>query len=251
MSRITTHRPAAPPIPTERFIGPEELRLLADPVREHLVNALVPRARTVAEVAEGLGCAPTRLYRHVQLLLDAGLLVVEREVKVRGVVERHYRAAARTLRLRRPQFAAAAGDAGIEAILAYALDQSRRDIAGAVAAGHIDPLHRHPDPRAVLAWRCVARVTAAEHARLQKRALALYNEVERLGRRAAPQGALFALSVALFPCDPVGQRARRVAKAPSAGDRPRARARGPGGSGPATVAQRTVRRTSRHPKESR
>lgn len=214
MSRITTHRPAVPPIPTERFIGPEELRLLADPIREHLANALVPRARTVAEVAEGLGCAPTRLYRHVQLLLDAGLLVVEREVKVRGVVERHYRAAARTLRLRRPQFAAASGEAGIEAILAYVLDQSRRDIAGAVAAGHIDPSHVYPDPRAVLAWRSVARVTATEYARLQRRARALYDEIDRLGRRKAPQGALFALSIALFPCDPVGRRARRTIRQP-------------------------------------
>jgi DNA-binding transcriptional ArsR family regulator len=212
MSTKPTRSGATPAIPAEQEISPAELRLLADPVREHLVNALVPRARTVAQLAEGLGCAPTRLYRHVQILLDAGLLVVEREVKVRGVIERHYRASARVLRLRRPQFAAAAGDDGIEAILAYVLDQSRRDIAGAVAAGRIDPVNTYPHPRSVLAWRSVARVTAAEYARLQRRARALYDEIERLGRRATPKGELFALSIALFPCDPVGRRARRVAK---------------------------------------
>ncbi len=219
MSTKRTRSAAAPQIPAECEISPAELRLLADPLREHLVNVLVPRARTVAEVAASLRCAPTRLYRHVQLLLDAGLLVVEREVKVRGVVERHYRAAARTLPLHRPQFAAAAGDAGIEAILAYALDQSRRDIQGAVAAGRIDPVNTYPDPRAVLAWRCVARVTAAEYARLRRRARALYDEVERLGSRAEPKGELFALSIALFPCNPVGRRARRTARTSAAARR--------------------------------
>lgn len=197
-------------IAAQRHISPAQLRLLADPVREHLVNALVPQARTVAELADGLGCAPTRLYRHVQALVAEGLLVVEREQRVRGGVERHYRAAARSLSLQRAQFAAAAGGDGIDAILDYVFDQSRCDIEAAVAAGRIDPINTYPDPRAVLAWRSVARVTPAEFARLQKRTRALYDEIERLGRRRAPRGALVALSIALFPCDPVGRRARRV-----------------------------------------
>lgn len=201
-------------LPAQRPISPAQLRLVADPVREYLINALVPQARTVAELADGLGCAPTRLYRHVQVLVAEGLLVVEREDRVRGGVERHYRAAARTLSLQRPQFAAAAGTEGIDAILDYVLDQSRRDIEAAVAAGHIDPVYTYPDPRSVLAWRSVARVTPAEFARLQKRTRALYDEIERLGRRRAPRGELVALSIALFPCDPVGRRARRVDRQP-------------------------------------
>lgn len=205
---------AEPQLPAQRPISPAQLRLLADPVREYLVNALVPQARTVAELADGLGCAPTRLYRHVQALVAEGLLVIEREDRVRGGVERHYRAAARTLSLQRAQFAAAAGAEGIDAILDYVLDQSRRDIEAAVAAGHIDPVCIYPDPRAVLAWRSVARVTPAEFARLQKRTRALYDEIERLGRRRAPRGELVALSIALFPCDPVGRRARRVDRLP-------------------------------------
>jgi hypothetical protein len=61
MSTKRTRSAAAPQIPAECEISPAELRLLADPLREHLVNVLVPRARTVAEVAASLGCAPTRL----------------------------------------------------------------------------------------------------------------------------------------------------------------------------------------------
>jgi DNA-binding transcriptional ArsR family regulator len=198
-------------IAERRSITPAQLRLLADPVREHLVNALVPQALTVAQLAAGLGCAPTRLYRHIKRLLDEGLLTVEREVKVRGVIERHYRASARELLLDRPQFAARGGrqPEGLQSILAYVFDQSRADIEGAVAAGRVDPAFGWPDPRAVLAWRSVARVTPAELRRLQLRVRALYDEIERLARRRAARGELVSFAVALFPSDPVGKRARR------------------------------------------
>jgi DNA-binding transcriptional ArsR family regulator len=201
------------PIADEHHVGPDQLRLVADPVREYLVNALVPQARTVAQLAAGLGCAPTRLYRHVQLLVDAGLLVVERERRVRGGVERHYRTVARLLKLDRARFAARSGPAGLQAILHYVFDQSRHDIEGAVASGRIDPAHVYPDPRSVVAWRTVARVTPAEFTRLQRKLRALYDEVERLGRRRAPRGEMISLALAAFPCDPVGQRARRAPRA--------------------------------------
>lgn len=199
-------------IAAEHAIGPDQLRLLADPMREYLINALVPQARTVAQLAAGLGCAPTRLYRHVQLLVDAGLLVVERERRVRGGTERHFRTVARRMKLDRPRFATRSGPAGLQAILHYVFDQSRRDIEGAVDAGRIDPVEVFPDPRSVVAWRSVARVTPAEFARLQRKLRALYAEVERLGQRRAPRGEMISLALAAFPCDPVGQRARRAPK---------------------------------------
>jgi hypothetical protein len=201
-----------PAIAESRTISPAQLRLLADPVREFIVQSTVPCARTVAELAAGLGCAPTRLYRHVQRLLDEGLLAVEREVKVRGTIERHYRASAKQLKLDRPRFAARGGRRreGLDAILAYVFDQSRADIEGAVAAGRVDPGFVYPDPRSVVAWRNVARVTPAELVRLQKKAHALYTEVDRLARRRNPRGEMVSLAIGLFPCNPVAQRARRA-----------------------------------------
>lgn len=202
----------SPAIAEARTITPAQLRLLADPVREFIVQSTVPCARTVAELATGLGCAPTRLYRHVQRLLDEGLLQVEREVRVRGTTERHFRASAKELKLDRPRFAARGGRRreGLDAILAYVFDQSRADIEGAVAAGQVDPAFAYPDPRSVVAWRNVARVTPDELARLQKKAYALYREVDRLARRRSPRGEMVSLAIALFPCNPVSHRARRA-----------------------------------------
>ena len=102
--------------------------------------------------------------RGAQLLLDAGVLMIEREVRVRGVVEHHYRSAAREFVLDRGRFAWRDGMApeGLDAILDYVFDQTRADVANAVRAGHRDPAHSWPDERAVLAWRSVAKVSAVK-----------------------------------------------------------------------------------------
>jgi AraC-like DNA-binding protein len=209
--------PAQPPASALREqverhrMTPTELRLLTDPLRECLVNSLVAEAKPVARIAAELGCAPTRLYRHIQLLLEAGILVIEREVRVRGVVEHHYRSVAETFPLDRDRFAWRDGVApeGLDAILDYVFDQTRTDIANAVRAGRTDPAYAWPDARSVLAWRAVARVTPTEAAALRRKARELYDEVERYARRRAPRGEMVSFAVALGPCDPVGQRARK------------------------------------------
>jgi hypothetical protein len=217
--RTTKSKPGPAPTPEpavreqldQHHLTPTELRLVTDPLREYLMNSLIAEAKPVARIAAELGCASTRLYRHIQLLLEAGILVIEREVRVRGVVEHHYRSVAHAFPLDRSRFAWRDGVApeGLDAILDYVFDQTRADIANAVRAGRSDPAYAWPDTRSVLAWRTVARVTPAEAASLRRKARELYDEVERYARRRAPRGEMVSFAVALGPCDPVGQRARK------------------------------------------
>ncbi|WP_237047619.1 helix-turn-helix domain-containing protein [Lentzea guizhouensis] len=69
------------------------LELLLHPVRLRVVFALSGESvRTTAEICERLSDVPkTSVYRHVALLLEAGVLEVVAEKRVRGAVERHYR----------------------------------------------------------------------------------------------------------------------------------------------------------------
>ncbi|MBW0104894.1 helix-turn-helix domain-containing protein [Pseudonocardia sp. KRD291] len=65
--------------------------LLHQPVRWRLVQALIGRSLTTGELAELLPDVPTTtLYRHVGVLVKAGVLVVTDERRVRGAVERTY-----------------------------------------------------------------------------------------------------------------------------------------------------------------
>ncbi|KDN21999.1 helix-turn-helix domain-containing protein [Amycolatopsis rifamycinica] len=69
------------------------LKLLAHPVRVRIVNALRgDRILTTAELATRLpDVSQASVYRHVDLLAQAGVLEVAEEQRVRGAVERHYR----------------------------------------------------------------------------------------------------------------------------------------------------------------
>jgi DNA-binding transcriptional ArsR family regulator len=71
----------------------ENVELLLHPVRLRIVRAMrVASELTTGELCERLSDVPkATLYRHVERLLKGGVLRVEREHKVRGVVERVYR----------------------------------------------------------------------------------------------------------------------------------------------------------------
>ena len=79
---------------TYRVSDLEQLRLLADPLKLRIVQALAEGPKTTGEVAAAIGENLTRLYRHVDALLDAGLIEITKEEKKRGTVERTYRAVA-------------------------------------------------------------------------------------------------------------------------------------------------------------
>ena len=67
--------------------------LLLHPVRLRIVQSLLGgRARTTGQLREDLpDVAPATVYRHVATLLDAELIEVTDERRVRGAVERTYR----------------------------------------------------------------------------------------------------------------------------------------------------------------
>ncbi|MDX1499710.1 MAG: helix-turn-helix domain-containing protein [Woeseiaceae bacterium] len=80
---------------TYRVSDLDQLRLLADPLKLKLIQAFAEQPRTTREVADELGENLTRLYRHVDALLAAGLIEITREEKKRGTVERTFAAVAR------------------------------------------------------------------------------------------------------------------------------------------------------------
>lgn len=73
---------------------PEQLRALAEPLRQSLLEQFC-RPASIKTAAAKLGVPVTRLYHHVDQLLAAGLIRVAREEKRRAVSERYFQAVAR------------------------------------------------------------------------------------------------------------------------------------------------------------
>jgi DNA-binding transcriptional ArsR family regulator len=72
----------------------DQLKAMAEPLRVRIVEAVLRGELTVADLADRTGEAPGRLYHHIDVLLETGLLVVTRRIKKRGTEERWFRAVA-------------------------------------------------------------------------------------------------------------------------------------------------------------
>jgi len=71
----------------------EQARLLSDPFKLRLIEQFYTPT-TTKQVADKLGEKAPRLYRHVDAMVDAGLLVLVEEKPKRGTVERYYKSVA-------------------------------------------------------------------------------------------------------------------------------------------------------------
>ena len=65
---------------------------MADPLRIRIGMLLLDADMTVKELAAALGVPPTRLYYHVRILEEQGLIEVAQRRMVSGIEERRYRA---------------------------------------------------------------------------------------------------------------------------------------------------------------
>jgi len=77
--------------------APAQLRALVDPLRGTLLELLLERAATVAELAEAVQRPKSTVAYHVNLLVDAGLIRVVRTKRIRALEQRYYGRVARTI----------------------------------------------------------------------------------------------------------------------------------------------------------
>ena len=75
--------------------GPEQLRAIADPLRDTILDLLLERAATVTELAAAVKRPKSTVAHHVNVLVAAGMLRVVRTRRVRAIEERFYGRTAR------------------------------------------------------------------------------------------------------------------------------------------------------------
>jgi DNA-binding transcriptional ArsR family regulator len=93
----------------------EQLRAVSNLTRHRIMAVLRFEPTTITQIAERLGLAKGSSSYHVRLLERAGLVKVVRTRKVRGVVERYYAMAARSIELPDP------GEGGPDVLMRHAV----------------------------------------------------------------------------------------------------------------------------------
>src|SRR6266852_44352 len=111
----------------------ETVRVLADPLRLRLIEAMAAQLDhpwSVKELARALAEPPTKLYYHVNMLEEHGLLVVTGSQLVSGILEKRYQLIAASIGVDRALLTA--GDTGVDealhGVLATIFSTAEQDI---------------------------------------------------------------------------------------------------------------------------
>jgi DNA-binding transcriptional ArsR family regulator len=117
----------------------ETLRVLADPLRLEIIQSLMTPS-TVKNLAQSLNLAPTKLYYHMNLLEQHGIVRVVSTRVVSGILEKHYGLTAYSFGAKPGLVSAQGGDA--DAALALQdgiLESARLELRRAYNADLIGP----------------------------------------------------------------------------------------------------------------
>jgi DNA-binding transcriptional ArsR family regulator len=118
----------------------EALKVFADPLRQQILETLFDGARTVKQIAADLDMAPTKLYYHINLMEEHGLIRVTDTRVVSGIIEKQYGVAAEHYRINRALLAPgqANKDDGLDTTIDALIDPMRADLRRSIATGRVD-----------------------------------------------------------------------------------------------------------------
>jgi DNA-binding transcriptional ArsR family regulator len=107
----------------------ETLKVLSDPLRMQLIELMGDQPRTVKQVAQQLEMTPNKLYYHIRLLEDHGLIRVVETHIVSGIVEKHYQTTAKEITVADGLLSISKPEDGeeIEALVSSILDGAKAD----------------------------------------------------------------------------------------------------------------------------
>ena len=173
--------PFAAPEPERLVSDVETLKALSDPLRLRILETMVTDAGSawsVKELAAALAVPQTRLYHHVELLVERDLLRAAEQRVVSGIIETRYRLAALSLRLD-PQLVrgGGAGESAAREMLTAVFDETRRDVVRLLADPNLGDETSLDRP---LVSRGVARLTPEQARELRARLVAIVEEYDGL-----------------------------------------------------------------------
>lgn len=111
----------------------EQAKLLSDPFKLKLLEHFAGDGVTTKQVADRLGEKAPRLYRHVDALVDEGLLTLVEEKPKRGTIERYYRTIADRFEVDPDLFSTTPGGGdSAQEMLRSLLRDTESDLAGLI-----------------------------------------------------------------------------------------------------------------------
>ena len=182
----------------------ETLKVFSDPLRQQIIEALLDGSKTVKQVAAKLDHSPTKLYYHVNLLEEHGLIRVTETRIVSGIIEKHYQSAARSFLIHRALLTPGrdSDDEALDAAFDAMIEPIRTDIHKGIRQGIIDMSDDSPQHRKLRMWRAMSSMSEEQaeafYARLEM-LIQEFNGFRDEETNAGEQG--YGLMISIFPAN--------------------------------------------------
>src|SRR5262245_45435526 len=183
----------------------ETLRIVADPLRLKILELLRGEPRTVKQIAADLKTPIKKLYYHINLLEEHGLIRVTSTRVVSGIIEKQYRVTAYRLSVDRALLSptAPAGDERLDAYLSLILDHAKSEIKKSIGAGRIDLTEKTLQKHGLVLGRRWMRMSAERADAFLLRLKALQEEFEALHPdRAEAETQFYEFLLGFYPTEP-------------------------------------------------
>lgn len=180
----------------------ETLRLVADPIRVRILELLVLEPQPVKRLAATLELPQTKLYYHINLLEERGLIQVVGTRVVSGIIEKQYGAVARSYRVDEELLKVGPEQgATVDLVMSSLLDGVRNDLRQSVLAGRVELKEDAPAERKITIGRALMRLSGERAEELHQRLNALVEEYcdDARAENQPADAQLYQLFVAFFP----------------------------------------------------
>jgi DNA-binding transcriptional ArsR family regulator len=180
----------------------ETLKVVADPLRLKLIELLRSAPHSVKQLAGALHTPLKKLYYHVNLLEEHGLIRVASTRVVSGIIEKQYQVTAYRLSVDRSLLSPddTAGDS-LDAFLSMILDHAKSEIKKGVRAGLIEPSkEKSLQERGLLLGRRWIRMSPARADEFLLRLKDLELEFET--PQSEEETLLYEILLGLYPTEP-------------------------------------------------
>ncbi len=198
----TPEPPPGQPAPLHTITTLEALKVFSDPLRQQIIEALLDGPKTVKQIAADLDLAPTKLYYHVNLLEEHGLIQVTETRIVSGIIEKHYVAAAREYFIERTLLTPGQSTGGEVLKIAFdaMIDPIREELRRSFAQGLIDMSEDAEQHQRFRMWRAPSRLTPEQAETFYARLMALVDEFSA-AKDDDPDGEKqgYSLLVSIYP----------------------------------------------------
>lgn len=180
----------------------ETLKVVADPLRKRILE-LFDKPNTVKAIARQLGTTPSKLYYHVNLLEEHGLLRVTDTRIVSGIIEKQYQCAARVIRVKAGLLSPTPeeGDEGLNVMLANLLDYTRDQLRTSVREGIVDLSEDADKHRSLFMSQLDITLTSEVATQFYARLRELVDEFSQVAEvdDDTPGAQNYLLQIAMFP----------------------------------------------------